>query len=154
MDKAKADAEAKLISAEAEAKAPQTPPTTSHRAEVSPPVYNPYESMMSPTGGRPEPRAVPPANAAQRRPAAIEHPGEPPKPQVPVRVYLRVPDLEGEIYKKAENLVMIFCDGNTETVFYDESAKKYVKHAVKVRLTSVVKARLVRILGEENVVVK
>ncbi|MBE6557444.1 MAG: DNA polymerase III subunit alpha [Ruminococcaceae bacterium] len=144
----------RAASAEAEAKAPQTPPTTSHRAEVSPPVYNPYESMMSPTGGRPEPRAVPPANAAQRRPAAIEHPGEPPKPQVPVRVYLRVPDLEGEIYKKAENLVMIFCDGNTETVFYDESAKKYVKHAVKVRLTSVVKARLVRILGEENVVVK
>ncbi len=113
-------------------------------------VYNPYAAMSSPAG----PRAASPTSAPPRTPTAHIHPDVSHEPQVPARVYLRVPDLEGETYKKAENLVMIFCDGTTETVFYDESAKKYVKHPVKVRLTPVVKERLVRILGEENVVVK
>ena len=141
-------------SANAEAKAPQASAPRPSVTQAPPPVYNPYASMILPAESPAEPRAVPPANAAQRRPAAITHPDEPQKLQVPARVYLRVPDLEGEKYRKAENLVMIFCDGTTETVFYDESDKKYVKHAVKVRLTPVVKERLVRILGEENVVVK
>lgn len=49
---------------------------------------------------------------------------------------------------------MIFCDGATEAVFYDQSSQKYVKHPAKVSLTPTVKDRLVKILGEENVVVK
>ncbi|MBQ9781005.1 MAG: hypothetical protein IJW00_08680, partial [Clostridia bacterium] len=129
---------------------PASSPQTTFRAEVSPPAYNPYEAMLRPA----EPRAVPLANAPQRRPAAIAHPAESQKPPVPTRVYLRVPDMEGETYKKAENLIMIFCDGTVEAVFYDGSTQKYVKHPVKVRLTPAVKDRLVRILGEENVVVK
>ncbi|MBO5043037.1 MAG: DNA polymerase III subunit alpha [Clostridia bacterium] len=134
-----------------EATAPQAPPPGASVGTVQPPpVYNPYEAMLGPA----EPRAATLTGAPQRRPAAIEHPVEPPKPQVPTRVYLRVPDLAGEKYRKAENLVRIFCDGTTEAVFYDESEKKYVKHPVKVRLTPVVKERLMRILGEENVVIK
>ena len=134
-----------------EATAPQAPPPGASVGTVQPPpVYNPYEAMLGPA----EPRVATLTGASQRRPAAIEHPVEPQKPQVPTRVYLRVPDLAGEKYRKAENLVRIFCDGVTEAVFYDESDKKYVKHPVKVRLTPTVKDRLVRILGDENVVIK
>ena len=134
-----------------EATAPQAPAPSAPRADVRPsPVYNPYEAMSGPAA----PRAVSPGSAPQRTPAAHQHPVESRKPQVPTRVYLRVPSLECETYQKAENLVMIFCDGATETVFYDQSSQKYVKHPAKISLTPTVKDRLVKILGEENVVVK
>jgi len=114
------------------------------------PIYNPYEAMMRPA----EPRAVPLSNAPQRRPGAPSNPVEPHKSPVPTRVYLRVSDMTGETYQKTENLVRIFCDGTTEVVFYDASVKKYIKHPVKIRWSLLVKERMIRILGSENVVEK
>ena len=72
----------------------------------------------------------------------------------PQKLYLRVPDREGEIYKKALNLGEIFCDGNTPVVFYDVKEGKYYATNLKMRVTPFVLTRLENVLDKENVVAK
>ena len=106
------------------------------------PVYNPYENR-SPS---PAPRQAA-AAPAPRTPSA-------PPATPPQKLYLRVPDREGEIYKKALNLAEIFCDGTTAVIFYDMSDGKYYASNLKMRATPFVLTRLEGILGKENVVAK
>ena len=124
--------------------------------ETMPPgrAYNPYESM---------PAAAPPPRQASAGPAPRTTPAEstvtqrgipPVQSRPPQKLYLRVPDMEGEIYKKALNLCEIFCAGTTAVIFYDVSAGKYYAANLKVRATPFVLTRLENILGNENVVGK
>jgi hypothetical protein len=100
-------------------------------AQTQKPAYNPYESMPAP---KPTPKPTPAAP--------------------PQKLYLRVPDREGEAYKKALNLAEIFCDGTTAVIFYDMSDGKYYASNLRMKATPFVLTRLEGILGKENVVAK
>ena len=72
---------------------------------------------------------------------------------VPKKLFLRVPDLEGNAYGKAKNLVDIF-EGETQVIFYDSSKQAYVPYGHGIQATKVVLCELQALLGEENVVSK
>ena len=128
--------------------------------------YNPYESMAPTRAYNPYetmPAASPPPRQASAGPAPRPTPAEPTSPQrgtppaqtaLPQKLYLRVPDMEGERYQKALNLCEIFCDGTTAVIFYDVSAGKYYATNLKMRATPFVLTRLENVLGKENVVGK
>jgi len=75
---------------------------------------------------------------------------------MPQKVFLRVENMTSDrAYKKAENLVYIFCDGMTEVIFYDKSASEYRKlTGVKLYATDFVIGELKAVLGEDNVAVR
>ena len=72
------------------------------------------------------------------------------------RLYIRVDKFGSDMYEKAVNMLEIFCDGNTEVVFFDRSDRKYVKYdAGKAYIDEYVLSELAGICGgAENVVVK
>ncbi len=113
--------------------------------------YNPYESM---------PAAAPSPQHTAERPAPRHNSADTPRParQIPpappAKLYLRVPDMEGEPYRKALNLVEIFSGGSTEVIFYDVSRGKYFASGLRLAATPLITDRLSRILGAENVVAK
>ncbi len=78
-------------------------------------------------------------------------------PSVPSKVYLRVDstDENDRLFRKAQNLCCIFCDGTAEVIFYDKSTAEY-KRMTGVRLfaTPFVLNELRELLCDENVVVK
>ena len=71
----------------------------------------------------------------------------------PKKIFLRVPNLECEEYKKAANLIDIF-EGTVQTVFYDSSNSKYQTYPIGAFLDDFLLSQLKKILGEENVVLK
>ena len=84
-------------------------------------------------------------------------PVQAPPPALPSRVFLRVEhaDTSDIGFRKAENLVQIFCDGFAEVVFYDKAKAEY-KRMTGIRLAAspFVLDELRAVLGAENVVVK
>ncbi len=114
-------------------------------------TYNPYESMpaaASPPRGAAEGPAPHSAGAEPSASRTIP-PAAPARP--PQKLYLRVPDMEGEPYRKALNLAEIFSDGTTAVIFYDCSTGKYLATNLRMRATPFVLSRLEAILGPENV---
>ncbi len=75
------------------------------------------------------------------------------KENKPKRLFIKVPDMESEIFRRSVNLVEIF-EGRTPVVFFDESSRRYISYSVGVELSEFVMIRLRRIAGEENVVLK
>ncbi len=69
------------------------------------------------------------------------------------KLFLRVPNLLGEEYKKAANLIDIF-EGDVQTVFYDSSNAKYQTYPTGAFADDFLLSQLKKILGEENVVFK
>ncbi len=135
----------------AAARRPRAPAGSYNPYEAMPPAgsYNPYEAMPA--------AASPPRQASAGpapRPSQAEGPANPRPANPPQKLYLRVPDMEGEPYQKALNLCEIFCDGTTAVIFYDVSAGKYFATNLKLRATPFVLARMEAILGKENVVGK
>lgn len=128
-----------------------SPPSLTPTQESEP--YNPYAAMEMPARipQRAKPSEVP--TAAPVTPQSL-HPREQSKPIFAEKIYLRVPDMTGETYLKVENLVNIFCDGQTEVIFFDCSTQKYLKYQSKLALSTLVRDRLVGVLGEANVVVR
>lgn len=76
-----------------------------------------------------------------------------PRSVSPKRLFLRVPDLEGEKYLRALNLIEIF-DGTGAVVFYDSSSSKYLPHQGGALVSELLISELKKILGDENVVYK
>ncbi len=79
------------------------------------------------------------------------------QPKTVSKVYLRVEhtDERDAAFKKAENLVNIFCDGTADVIFYDKSTSEYKKmNGVRLAATEFVVNEIKSILGEDNVVVK
>ena len=116
-------------------------------AQSPKPAYNPYESM--PSAQTPKPAYNPYESMPAPKPTPKPIPAAPPQ-----KLYLRVPDREGEPYRKALNLAEIFCDGTTAVIFYDMSDGKYYASNLKMRATPFVLTRLEGILGKENMVAK
>ncbi len=73
--------------------------------------------------------------------------------RLPTKLFLRVPNLQCEVYLKAKNLVEIF-DGSLSVIFYDSSSATYVPHSTGLGLSDFVLQELVTLLGKENVVMK
>lgn len=116
-------------------------------------AYNPYEDMPAAAPPRRDAAGpVPSPTSAAASPRPRPTPSAPPSP--PQKLYLRVPDFEGEPYRKALNLAGIFCDGPTEVIFYDESRKGYFASGLHMTVTPFTLTRLTAILGEKNVVTK
>ncbi len=69
------------------------------------------------------------------------------------KVYIRVPDFNCELFKKARNIVEIF-EGNIRVIFYDSSKSKAVNFPQGIDATSYVISELINLLGHENVVAK
>ena len=124
--------------------------------EAMPPVraYNPYEAMPAVAPPQRQASAELAPQSAPAESASPQYRTPPVQPLPPQKLYLRVPDMEGEVYKKALNLCEIFCDGTTAVIFYDVSAGKYYAANLKMRATPFVLTRLENVLGKENVVGK
>ena len=107
--------------------------------------YAPYQ----PLSNLPEPTA--PQSQAPRRQYFPD-----PVP-MPHRIYLRVDkaDESDRGFRKALNLVNIFCEGGCEVVFYDKSKSEYIKlNGLKLMATGFAVNELKELLGGENVVLK
>jgi len=74
-------------------------------------------------------------------------------PQMPKKLFLRVPDFLCVSYLKAKNLVDIF-EGETQVIFYDSSKHVYAPYRHGVEATELVLKELKLLLGNENVVSK
>ncbi len=69
------------------------------------------------------------------------------------RLFLRVPDMEGEPYRKAKNLAEIF-EGTFPVFFFDASTKEYSKTPMGVAISDYVYRQFCELLGEENAILK
>ena len=69
------------------------------------------------------------------------------------RLYLRLPDTSGPLYRKALALVEIL-EGSVPVVFYDSVTKTYQALRGGIALTDYAMSELVRLLGEGNVILK
>ncbi len=71
-------------------------------------------------------------------------------------MYVKLPDFEGEIYKRAVSLVSIYeADGaEYEVVIYSEKDKKYSRANIRIIPTKLLVDRLERLIGEGNVIFK
>lgn len=90
----------------------------------------------------------PPASEPIKRdaaPAAV--------PQSPKKLFLRLPDRQDVLWKKALNLVEIF-EGDFPVAFYDASEKQYDFQIPSVNLSHYVLEELRCLLGDENVILK
>ena len=96
------------------------------------------------------------------QPAAVQKPT--PKPQsVPSaresvqgragKLYLRLPDSQGVLYRKALNLVELF-PGQTPVVFYDGETRSYRALRGGIALSDYLMGQFTRLLGEDNVIFK
>ena len=127
------------------------------RQEVPPPAPAPAPSapVTSPSADgvyHVRAAAPPPMSAYQPRPVQTAYV----QPQAS-KVFLRVEkaDESDAGFRKAENLVQIFCDGFAEVIFYDKEKAEY-KRMTGIRLAAspFVLDELRAVLGAENVVVK
>ncbi|MBO5023932.1 MAG: DNA polymerase III subunit alpha [Clostridia bacterium] len=69
------------------------------------------------------------------------------------KMYLKVPDKEGEVFTKVMNLLSIF-EGATLVIFYNEKDKKYEKYSVGADVRPHMLSYLKKLLGENGVVLK
>ncbi len=79
------------------------------------------------------------------------------KPQThtaPQKIFLRLPDMQGELYLKAKNMVDIFGEGTIKVIFYDTSTSKYAEYSERMFYSEYAIKELKKVLGDENVVVK
>ena len=137
------------------AQEPVAQSATGQRPRAEGNVYNPYEAMAPRRPYNPYeamPAAATPPRSASAGPAPRPTPAALTAP--PQKLYLRVPDREGDPYRKALNLAEIFCDGTTAVIFYDMSDGKYYASNLRMKATPFVLTRLEGILGKENVVAK
>ncbi|MBO5938572.1 MAG: DNA polymerase III subunit alpha [Clostridia bacterium] len=101
-------------------------------------------------------RFVPPAAKSilkeqKERQAAVPQKDEITRPQKITKLYLRLPDLSGELYAKTKNLLEIF-DGEIPVVLYDVSSKSYVPYRGGACVDEFLLAELRSMLGDDNVV--
>ncbi|MBE6600127.1 MAG: DNA polymerase III subunit alpha [Ruminococcaceae bacterium] len=79
-----------------------------------------------------------------------EEPKSEPKPK---KLYLRVPNMSSEEYKKSENLIEIF-PGDTPVMYYETESKKYFVRHSGMHISSFLLSELEKYLGKDNVVYK
>lgn len=87
----------------------------------------------------------------KEQPTAVPLKDELARPQKITKLYLRLPDLTGECYQKATNLLDIF-DGEIPVILYDASRSSYVPYRHGASVDEFLLSELRSLLGEENVV--
>ena len=97
---------------------------------------------------QPAPKTAPKAIA----PTRVTTPTE--ATATPQKIYLRVPDMSGEVFKKTKNMVDIFNEGTVTVIFYDSSTAKYSEYSEKMYYSEYAIKELKEIIGEDNVVIK
>lgn len=102
---------------------------------------------------QPEPKPEPTPQAAGKHEPTGTPPETESKPASPHRLFLRLPDSEGELFRKAENLAELF-EGTFPVAFYDASAGKYDFSRHGVALTDYLLNEFRTLLGAENVILK
>ena len=73
---------------------------------------------------------------------------------LPTKIYLKVPDLGGDVFSKAKNIVDIFNEGSIQIIFFDSSSKKYHAYSEKMFFSDYAISELKKLLGDDNVVLK
>ena len=81
-------------------------------------------------------------------------PRESERQPTPKKIYLRVPDMSGEVFKKAKNMVDIFNEGTVTVIFYDSTTAKYSEYRERLFYSEYAVNELKKIIGDDNVVVK
>ena len=69
------------------------------------------------------------------------------------KLYLRLPNSQGVLYRKALNLVELF-PGQTPVVFYDGESKTYRAWRGGIAMTDYLMGQFIRLLGGDNVIFK
>jgi hypothetical protein len=69
------------------------------------------------------------------------------------KLYLRLPDSQGALYRKALNLVELF-PGQTPVVFYAGESKTYRAWRGGIALTDYLMGQFIRLMGDDNVIFK
>ena len=100
-------------------------------------------------------------NSSFRELPKREEPKRIPQPQMPLsqpkpspkRLFLRLPERDGRLWKKALNLVEIF-DGGFPVAFYDAATAEYDFSIPSVALSEYLLGELKNLLGTENVILK
>ena len=118
---------------------------TSNSQEVNP-ALSIYLSMYSASA-----QATPAASQNDNKMATVARATVIAQPQ---KIYLRVPDMTGDIFKKAKNIVDIFNEGSIRVIFYDGECKKYSEYSERMFYSEYAINELKKLIGEENVVVK
>ncbi len=73
---------------------------------------------------------------------------------LPTKIYLRVADMQNEMFLKAKNIVDIFNEGSMRVIFYDMSTQKYNEYSERMFYSQYAIGELKHILGDNNVVEK
>ncbi len=72
----------------------------------------------------------------------------------PSKIYIRVPNMKCDIFDKVKNLIDIFNEGTTRTIFYDISTGKYSEYCERLYYSEFAVSKICEIVGKENVVEK
>ncbi len=114
----------------------------------APSKFSMYLSLYSSSASNQAPQQ-PTQNPPAPKPQAI-----PARQVVPQKIYLRVPDMSGDIFAKAKNMVDIFNEGTVKVIFYDSSNAKYSEYSERMFYSDYAIAELKEIIGDGNVVLK
>ena len=118
-------------------------------AEVRPEA--PRNAAVNPGLGVPQ-RPVP--VTYEKKPAAtVVTPDVSGKNPADRRMYIKVPDMKGDSFRRALAVVEIFC-GMTPVIFFDSSTGKYMKSGLCIGATPFVTVELEEILGDGSVVLR
>ena len=77
-----------------------------------------------------------------------------PNAQSVSKIYVRVPDMIGEAFLKAKNVIDIFNEGTVRVIFYDSSTQKYAEYSERLHYSEYVYKQLCEIVSKDNVVLK
>ena len=126
-----------------------TPQQETQNSGVAPSMINMYLSLY----GMAQNNAIEQNEQIRATSEPIEPRATAPR-QIPQKLYLRLPDMTGEIFQKAKNMVDIFNEGTVKVIFYDSSTAKYSEYSERMFYSDYAIKELKRIIGEENVVLK
>jgi len=123
---------------------------TAEKSEIAPSMISMYLSM-SIVANRQSESSIPQSNGVYTESREIR---ESLRSAIPQKLYLRVPDMEGIVFKKAKNIVDIFNEGTVKVIFYDSSSSKYSEYSERMFYSEYAIRELKGIIGNENVVIK
>ena len=137
--------------------ATETPQSPVNEQKGVPDMINMYLSMygMGGAANTSAPQATVSQSASPKASASrASVPRETEGRATPKKIYLRVPDMSGEVFKKAKNMVDIFNEGTVTVIFYDSTTAKYSEYRERLFYSEYAVNELKKIIGDDNVVVK
>ena len=95
-----------------------------------------------------------PSQSVEKPVLQRQTPQTPMAKKTPTKIYVRVPDMYGNIFLKAKNAVDIFNEGTVRVIFYGSAEQKYAEYSERLNFSEYVYVLLCEIAGKDNVVVK